>query len=279
MIHYLNAAYYTNGSLSEEVVTDKINSVLLESDEIGLHLHPWENLVNAAGVDFIAGPTYFADEITPYKGTPNELYPFGHRGGDVPLWRYSKEDIRKLIRYSVKKLNEHGLQNITSFRAGGWQSDERVLEVLREEGFITESSPVPAEKVAKLYGDKPLATYVNDLWLGTSSLSGPYISKQGLLMMPNNAGLADYVDSEEFMDVLKENLEKNKSDDLHLVYGLHFETAFEYLDRVEEAILKLEYFAKKMGRRVVPAVYQSTTTKLKVKLGKERCFSLLKSFF
>lgn len=278
MVHYLNAAYYTNGSLKEEDVTRKIKSVLLTSDEIGLHLHPWENLVDASGVDFISGPTYFGEEQTPYKGVGSEHYPLGHRGGDIPLWRYEKEDIRKMIRFSVEKLNQHGFHNITSFRAGGWQSDSRVLEVLSEEGFVTESSPVPAQKVASLYGDKPLASYVSELWKETTSLSTPYISEQGPLMMPNNAGLADYVDSNEFMEVLDENLMSNGQEDLHLVYGFHFETAQEYLDRVEEVILKLEEFSRTTGRRIVPAVYQQTTPTILKKIKSVNCFSLLNSF-
>ncbi len=97
MIHFLNAAYYTNGELSEEEVTRRLNRVIKPIDEIGLHLHPWENLTDQAGVKFINGPTYFGESESPYEGRGSSSYPQGHRGGDVPLWAYSKEDIRKRI--------------------------------------------------------------------------------------------------------------------------------------------------------------------------------------
>lgn len=266
MLHYMNAAYYTNGELSEDEVTKRIKSTLIEQDEIGLHLHPWENLTDAAGVDFIEGPTYFDKELSPYEGKGSPLYPKGHRGGDIPLWSYPKEDIRKLVRFSVDKLKAHGFDNITGFRAGGWQTDEKVLEVLAEEGFKTESSPVSAKKVSNLYPGTTLADNVSKLWAGTHNLSTPYLhEKVDLLMMPNNAGLADYVDADEFVEVLKQNLEGH-SGDIHLVYGFHFETAVEYMDRLDESIERMEALSKEMGFKINPATYHMTSSKLRSSL-------------
>ncbi|MCR9205996.1 MAG: hypothetical protein NXH75_15540 [Halobacteriovoraceae bacterium] len=281
MVHYLNAAYYTNGDLTEAEVTKRIKEVLIPTDEIGLHLHPWENLVDHLEIPFISGPTYFGKEYSPAEGPGNAKYPKGHRGGDIPLWSYSKEDIRKMIRFSVQKLNEHGFENITGFRAGGWQTDEKVLQVLMEEGFLTESSPVPFQKVANLYPNTPLEKNVTRLWEGTNQTSQPYLfEKDGktMLMMPNNAGLADYVDSEEFIEVLKENLKgKTVGDEIHIVYGFHFETAVEYMDNLERSIDKMENLAKRMGFKLNPNTYEKVLSPIKQKLFKDSsCAALLR---
>ncbi|MCB0370812.1 MAG: hypothetical protein KDD45_15670 [Bdellovibrionales bacterium] len=263
MVHFLNAAYFTNGSLSETEVAKRIRSVLAPNDELGLHIHPWESLVDAAGVKFISGPTYFGDESTPYMGTKNNKYPFGHRGGDIPLWRYSKEDINKLIKFSVKKLNAHGFNNLVSFRAGGWQADQRVLTAIRSQGFLIDSSPVHSDTVLNLYRGTPLAKFVSNLWGGISSDSQPYahhIKNEGdIIMIPNNFGLADYVSSEEFQKLLDDILDKNKdTKDIHIVYGFHFETAAEYLDRLDEVITRLEKTAEKRGFSVKPATFKKS---------------------
>jgi hypothetical protein len=281
MVHYLNAAYYTNGDLPEDEVTKRIREVLIPSDEIGLHLHPWENLVKHLEIPFIDGPTYFGKETSPAEGPGNSLYPKGHRGGDIPLWSYSKEDIRKMIRFSVDKLNEHGFENITGFRAGGWQTDPKVLEVLMEEGFLTESSPVPYQKVANLYPGTPLEANVTRLWEGTNQKSQPYLyEKNGktMLMMPNNAGLADYVNSEEFLEVLKENLKgKGPKDEVHIVYGFHFETAVEYMDHLDDSIEKMENLAKRLGFKIDPTTYERIVSPVKQKLLKtSSCGALLR---
>lgn len=277
MVHYLNAAYYTNGELSPQEVTKRTNSVLLDIDELGLHFHPWENLVDAAGVDFIEGPTYFDQETSPPEGKGSPLYPKGHRGGDVPTWAYPEEDLKKLLQFSVDKLAEHGYTDLKGFRAGGWQTDPKVLKVLKEIGFETESSPVPSEKVSNLYPNTTLAKNVSELWAGTTNLSHPYIDDQtGMLMMPNNAGLADYVDADEFLETLEKNLD-NIEGDLHIVYGFHLETAVEYMDRLDESISRMEALAQKRGIELVPTTYKKVTPMLRIQNSSNSCFQLMRS--
>lgn len=263
MIHYLNAAYYTNGSLSDREVTQRIRRVLLPGDQIGLHIHPWESLTSASGVPFRSSPSYFDFPETPNRGTANKKFPHGHRGGDVPLWAYAKKEIRALIRYSIRKLQEQGFSSITSFRAGGWQTDHRVLDVLAEMGFQTESSPMAQELVARLYPNTSLAANVKKLWPGITPTSQPFQvvtdSNQTVTLVPNNAGLADYVDAQKFREILWQNVHEAKKrgkKTVHLVYGFHLETAAEYLPRVRQAILSLEAEARKHNWKITPATYE-----------------------
>ncbi len=277
MVHYLNAAYYTNGELDAEEVTKRTNRVLREIDELGLHFHPWENLVDAAGVDFIEGPTYFDKELSPPEGKGSPLYPKGHRGGDIPTWAYPEKDLKKLLKFSMDTLAEHGYTELKGFRAGGWQTNSKVLKVLKELGFETESSPVPAEKVANLYPNTTLAKNVSQLWSETTNTSHPYIDeKSGMLMMPNNAGLADYVDADEFIETLEKNLDK-VDDDLHIVYGFHLETAVEYMDRLDDAIERMEELASKRGIELVPTTYKEVTPQLRLKKSSGSCYQLMRA--
>lgn len=266
MVHFLNAAYYTNGELPEDEVTRRIKSVVKAGDEIGVHLHPWENLIDHLGINFIDGPTYFDEQTSPFVGGGSPKYPNGHRGGDIPLWKYSVEDIRKMLRFSVQKLEEQGFEDIKSFRAGGWQAGPNVMEALRLEGFHSESSPVPFQKVANLYPETTLVDSVTKLWNQTTELSEPFVDRHGMMIFPNNAGLADYTDADEFMQVLQNNLKKySHLDEVHIVFGYHLETAKEYMDRLDESIRRMEAFAKANGHQINPTTYRYERPNLMIK--------------
>lgn len=265
MVQFLNAAYFTNGSYSERSVRKRINSVLRAGDEIGLHIHAWQNLTDAAGVPYIAGPTYFSNENSPPRGKGTRLYPDGHRGGDVPLWRYPKESIRKLVQFSLDTLVENGFTRPTSFRAGGWQTDSVVLDVLADEGFLFESSPVPVELVERRLAGKAIIDYIKKLWPETTTTSQPYFhlteSGRKILIMPNNAGLADYVDAEKYMEIFWQNLKEHRGI-VEIVYGFHTESATDYLTHLEQVIPMMQEAAEKAGVRINPTTFQREAARL-----------------
>jgi len=93
-------------------------------DEVGLHIHMFYAIAEAAGVTPRTEPTWNT------RGT----------GSDVPLSSYTLEEQRKIIAWSKKALENQGFTSQVSFRAGGWFANLDTLKALEELGFKIESS-------------------------------------------------------------------------------------------------------------------------------------------
>ena len=265
-VHFLNAAYFTADlSLSKKQIIERIQSVLRPGDEIGLHIHPWKHFVEAAGVVYRQGPRYLGEKYTHhFTKTP---------GGDVPLFAYSFDEIRKMIQYSKQILEQNGFGPITSFRAGGWMASAKVRAALAIEGIAFESSAVPAQLVAQLYPKTLLSHWAKKIWSNISLQTQPFqmITKESSIMQfPNNMGLADYVSFEYFFKLLEIlNKDKKNSEPLYLHYGYHQESAAIYIHEVDKILsrLKNDFLVKPKGLLELNQRYQK---KAQIKL----CLSL-----
>lgn len=290
VIHFLNAAYYTkNWELSELEITAKIKSVIKPIDEIGIHIHPWENFVRASGVEFREGPSFWGDALS--IGRNGEL------GDDVPLNIYSKEEISAQIAYSKKVLKAQGFKTPTSFRGGGWMSGPKVWEALRQERILIDSSAVPTSLVENLYPDTLLAQKNRELWQGVTPQLGPYRMDQKMLQFPNNVGLADYVNEHQFfqqyLDLYQDALAKGQRE-IYLHFGWHQESAVEYfehnpkggmklvrsnfLERVERGIEMLKQHAKKKHIQIQPRGFNKFPKSMILTKGKA-CAVISKGLF
>lgn len=243
VIHFLNAAYYTKSwANSDKTITQKIKSVIKPIDELGLHIHSWKNFVEAAGVKFRHGPSFW--------NSAHSIARNGEPGDDVPINEYSVEEIRKMIRYSIQKLKEQGFKHLRSFRGGGWMSGSKVQEALKAEGLKIDSSAVPVELVEKLYPDTLLAQINKKQWKGISSLSQPFIQANRTLQFPNNMGLADYVDEQEFRrQFAKVRTAAGHAKEIYLHFGWHQESAVEYFEhgtKNGEMNLKQSYYLERV---------------------------------
>lgn len=290
VIHFLNAAYYTKDwDLSEQEITQLIRIALKENDELGVHIHAWENFVRASGVDYRQGPSFWNQETSIGRQ--------GEYGDDVPLNTYEIEEIRKMLRFSRSKLEEHGFHGLQSFRGGGWMSGPKVFQALIDEGFKVDSSAVPLAMVENLYPNTLLSQINKRQWPAIEQTSGPYVQQDGLLQYPNNAGLADYLDENEFFHVYLNNLEaaKKKGDrDVYLHFGWHQESAVEYfehrkdgqgmelkkvhfLDRVRRGLRLIEQHAQSQGHVVVPSDFRRFPKRLVQPGQPKSCTGLLKN--
>lgn len=263
VIHFLNAAYYTKKNFPpHKEITQQIRSVLKENDELGLHIHAWENLIKASDVKFKNGPSFW--------NTPSSLGRNGELGDDVPINLYSENEIFKIIQTSLKILKKHGFINIKSFRGGGWMSGPKVHRALKRSGIFIDSSAVPPGLVERLYPNTLLSKINQRQWPQVSIYSKPYQNK-AITQFPNNAGLADYLTEEDFFKIYLQNLKKtqeNNDSEVYLHFGWHQESAVEYfehgengemvlmqshfLERVVRGLKKINEHAKRHGHIVVP---------------------------
>jgi peptidoglycan/xylan/chitin deacetylase (PgdA/CDA1 family) len=243
--HFLNAAYYTRYPNESELITKLIKSVLRKGDEHGLHIHAWRSLVESSGVEFRKTPSFVEDG---YSTADCEI----DCGHDIALTGYTTAELRKIIARSVEILTREKFNRPKSFRAGGWQADDKVLGALANEGFTLDSSAVPAGFLRKEWSKYNLYGFVAKLWADISPTSQPfdYKTSSGLKIreLPNNSCLSDYMKGVDMFKVFQANarlLKKNPAKDVYLSIGFHQETAAEYLPRLRQAIKLIRNNAKR----------------------------------
>ena len=124
MTHFFNPYIYIY--LSPSRAKYLTNWVLeRDDDSIGLHLHMYDNMVKASGVEIDNDPAWGS--------------PMGN-GHDTPNSNYGYDDYRKIILWALNQYDANGLPRPTMYRAGGWFIDEENIAVLKNFGFEIESS-------------------------------------------------------------------------------------------------------------------------------------------
>jgi hypothetical protein len=172
-------------------------------DEIGLHIHPYCNFVETAGVECLHEPSvvYSAGDETGYS---------------VACFAYAEDDFVKLLNRSDELFVEWGLGKPTSFRAGAWTADSKVLRALGRTGYVADTSAANWARLEEWKGEQNgvLYDWNSTHWASIGDTSQPYYphdddaSKPGdipVLEVPDNGILVDYVSSTEMIEIFDKN--------------------------------------------------------------------------
>ena len=119
---------------------------------------------------------------------------------------FSEDEFTALLNHSVEIFEQQGLGRPTSFRAGGWTADAKVLRALGRAGFIADTS---ANNWARMEEWKDQANgllyqWNKENWSEIGDTSQPYYISEadiqkggmphiGLLEVPDNGALVDYI--------------------------------------------------------------------------------------
>jgi hypothetical protein len=243
LVQFLNAAYFTKPGANPANVRAQIQTALKSTDELGLHIHGWKRLFEAAGVTFRSTPTFWGR-----SWLSNDCsFDCGH---EVPISAYTEPELEKVIAFSIATLETNGLGHAKSFRAGGWMARDAVRQALVAQGITWDSSAVPSAYLATELAGLPLLDWIDAEWKGTSPATQPYVittAKGKLKELPDNGALADYVTADEMVDVFRQATVRWKADptrDQVVSIGFHQETAAKYLPRVREALDRMATIAK-----------------------------------
>lgn len=238
VVNFLNAAYFTKQGADADATKATMASALGPNDERGLHIHGWKSLFEAAGVKFINTPSFWGTPITPDQC----LYDCGH---EVPISLYSTEDLRKVVRFSLDKLEAAGFGRAKSFRCGGWMAKDNVREAVAAEGLRYEESAVPTDFLRPKLSSYPVQGWLDDLWAGTTQTSQPYDMSTAagpLVEVPDNGALADYVSPDQMFGTYAANKaawQANRASTQVVSIGFHEETASMYLPQLEKALERI----------------------------------------
>lgn len=227
ILHFLNAAYFTKKNVNFKSVKEKMESVFLDIDELGLHIHGWKSQFEACGIKFKNSPSFNnGGEVFSKEGED-----IGH---DIPISEYSVDELILVIEHSKKIFKDNGWGNPVSFRAGGWDAKENVLEALEREGFTADHSGVPTVFLRDKRMSNVLHDWLVPIWDGTEITSQPYKIRENMWEFPNNGCLADYMAGADMLEVAKINWELEEESFVSI--GLHQETAEKFLPRIREGI-------------------------------------------
>ncbi|MBX3185896.1 MAG: hypothetical protein KF819_02730 [Labilithrix sp.] len=240
IIHFLNAGYYTKQAADRADVTARINRAVRPIDEKGLHIHGWKRLFEASGVTFRGAPTFWGTSLD-----ANGRECIDDCGHEVPISLYTSDELRKVVKLSLDTLEREGFGRAKSFRCGGWMAKQAVRDAIAAEGIKYEHSAVPTVFLQEKLGNRPVYGWLTELWQGTTNVSQPFAmdaSAATLTEIPDNGGLADYVDAQKMIDVFHANKAQYLRDrrrNVVVSIGFHHETAAMYLPQLETALAKI----------------------------------------
>lgn len=258
LTHFLNAVYYTRPDAKKEEITAAIKRTIRDGDELGLHIHGWQSLFEAAGVTYRAEPTYL--DLNTEK--------LGDFGYTVDIGAYEIEELQKVIAFSVKTLEDEGLGRAVSFRSGAWLGRNSVLIALAREGFLRDSSAVATVHFDdEFFTDSVWYQWLNDLWPNMEPDSQPFIKtlqdekeSRTILEIPDNGALADYVRASQMVQVYERCLAYKRmhpGEHVTMNFGFHDVNAFRYLERVTEGIRLIQARAKQDNVKIVPVTTET----------------------
>ncbi len=206
MTHFVGPYTFTDPEVTparqQELVDWLVEQRDTNGDEIGLHIHPYCNFVEDAGV------TCITDQST--------VYPEGDTTGyTIKLEAYDRQQMGTLLQHASDLFEQHGLNRPKTFRAGGWTASLDTLAALADNGFTADSSALNWARIEEWEG-KELYTWNMEHWGPIGDTSQPYWPSQSdvltsdaptmsLLEVPDNGVMIDYVTLDEMTGLFDAN--------------------------------------------------------------------------
>jgi hypothetical protein len=263
MTHFVGPYTFTDPDVTEErrgVMVDWVTGMRdTYGDEIGLHIHPYCNFVDTTSV--------------PCRTTPSTVYVGGDATGyTVMCSAYTREEFTTLLEAADDLFEANGLGKPTSFRAGGWTAEVHTLQALADAGYLTDTS---ANNWARMeewmgQGNGVLYTWNMTHWSSIGDTSQPYYPSEadiqapgdpdtGILELPDNGILVDYVTADEMIAIFDANWDRTTplQEPVAVSIGYHppnFNTDYQRrlrdtLDHVEEYLASFHQGPVVYGRQ------------------------------
>lgn len=171
-------------------------------DEIGLHIHPYCNFVESAGVTCITDQsTVYATDATGYT---------------IKLGAYGRTDMVTLLEHAKTLFQQNGLPTPKTFRAGGWTATLDTVAALADAGFTADTSALNWKYIERAWGDKELYRWNMENWAPINDTSQPYYPSEAdvltdaapnlsILEVPDNGAMIDYTSLEQINAIFDAN--------------------------------------------------------------------------
>lgn len=132
IVHLFNPRIYVENQYSvsqfgktsperAEYLTYWVKKRISLGDELGLHLHMFEDMIKEIGLE---------PRVNPIAGAYS----------DTKTSSYTKEELDQILLWSIKEFEEHGLPKPTSYRTGAWFSGPNVLQAVNDAGILIDTT-------------------------------------------------------------------------------------------------------------------------------------------
>jgi hypothetical protein len=237
--HFVGPYTFTDPMMTaerkQELVAWLVKNRDTYQDEIGLHIHPYCNFVESAGL------TCITDQST--------VYPTDDTGYTIKLSAYSREQMGTLLDHANTLFEANGLNRTRTFRAGGWTASLATVQALADKGFIADTSALNWARIEEWKDVQNGELYRWNManWGPINDTSQPYWPSENnvlatdpptlnILEVPDNGVMIDYVTVQEMNGLFDANWNRDVLQaPVTLMMGFHPAYGFnkpEY-DRVE----------------------------------------------
>jgi hypothetical protein len=208
LTHFVGPYTFTDPAVSverqQELVAWLVEQRDMFRDEIGLHIHPYCNFVESAGLTCITDQsTVFAEDLTGYT---------------IKCAAYNREQFGTLLEHAATLFEQNGLNRPRTFRAGGWTASADTLAALADKGFTADTSALNWARIEEWEGQNngELYRWNMENWGPITDTSQPYFPNETnpispdapnltLLEVPDNGAMIDYVSLEEMNGLFDSN--------------------------------------------------------------------------
>lgn len=132
IVHLFNPRIYVENQYSvsqfgktsperAEYLTYWVKKRISVGDELGLHLHMFDDMIEEVGLE---------PRVDPISGAYS----------DTKTSSYTKEELDQIFLWSIEKFEEHGLPKPTSYRTGAWFSGPNVLQAANDAGILMDTT-------------------------------------------------------------------------------------------------------------------------------------------
>lgn len=132
IVHLFNPRIYVENQTSvsqfgktsperAEYLTYWVKKRISVGDELGLHLHMFNDMIEEVGLE---------PRVDPISGAYS----------DTKTSSYTKEELDQIFLWSIEKFEEHGLPKPTSYRTGAWFSGPNVLQAANDAGILMDTT-------------------------------------------------------------------------------------------------------------------------------------------
>jgi hypothetical protein len=227
----------------------------VHGDEIGLHIHPFCNFVESAGLTC--------------RTEPSTVYDQGDTSGyTVMCAAYDQAEFTTLLEHADQLFAAAGLPKPTSFRAGGWTTDLHTLAALRDAGYVADTSALNWERMEEWQDQQNGVLYEwnSTQWSTIDDTSQPYYPSVddiqsgagepiGILEVPDNGIMVDYVSGDEMIEIFGKNWDgQSLAEPRQVTYGYHPSNYIPfYHDRLVTALEHVDQYRASAGAG--PVVY------------------------
>jgi len=225
--HFVGPYTFTDPMVTEARQQEIVNWLLEQrdtrNDEIGLHIHPYCNFVEHAGL------TCITDQSTVYDEDLS--------GYTIKLGAYDRQQTGTLLQHASDLFEQHGLNRPKTFRAGGWTATIDTLGALADQGFTADTSALNWARIEEWDG-KELYRWNMENWAPIDDTSQPYWPSEtdvltssaptmSVLEVPDNGVMIDYVSLEEMTGLFDVNWTGEPLESPRvLMMGFHPSTGF-----------------------------------------------------